>query len=240
MRHVSAMNRDEVLHVVWFKRDLRVVDHGALARAGEAARGGGGRILGVYFVEPTVTAAEDFAGRHWAVAREALKNLREDLGRRGVTLAVRTGEVTELLERLRARCGRMHLWSHEETGNDATYARDRAVGRWARERGVPWTEIWQNGVVRRLRSRDGWAANWEERMRGPLAIVAAALPGETTVTAGAIPTGQELGLASDDCPGRQAGTRVEAERMLATFLAYRGKNYSREMSSPITAVEASG
>jgi deoxyribodipyrimidine photo-lyase len=238
MRHVSAMNRDEVLHVVWFKRDLRVVDHGALARAGEAARGGGGRILGVYFVEPTVTAADDFAGRHWAVAREALKDLRADLGRRGVTLAVRTGEATELLERLRARCGRMHLWSHEETGNDATYARDRAVGRWARERGVPWTEIWQNGVVRRLRSRDGWAANWEERMRGPLAVVAAALPGDTTVTAGAIPTERELGLASDDCPGRQAGTRVEAERMLATFLAYRGKNYSREMSSPITAVEA--
>ena len=100
MRHVSEMNRDEVLHVVWFKRDLRVVDHGALAQAGEAARGGGGRILGVYFVEPTVTAAEDFAGRHWAVTREALKDLRADLGRRGVTLAVRTGAVTELLERL--------------------------------------------------------------------------------------------------------------------------------------------
>ena len=81
MRHVSAMNRDEVLHVVWFKRDLRVVDHGALAQAGEAARGGGGRILGVYFVEPTVTAAEDFAGRHWAVAREAL---RRKTGARGL------------------------------------------------------------------------------------------------------------------------------------------------------------
>ena len=24
-----------------------------------------------------------------------------------------------------------------------------------------WTEVWQNGVVRRLRSRDGWAANWD-------------------------------------------------------------------------------
>ncbi len=217
------MGGDEVLQVVWFKRDLRVADHAALAGAAEAARNGGGGVLGIYFVEPAVTGAEDYAGRHWATTREAPLDLRAELARRGVTLAVRTGEATGLLERLRAKFGRMHLWSHEETGNAVTYARDRAVKRWARERGVPWTEFWPAGVVRRLRSRDGWAANWEERMRRPMATVAEALPGQAGVAEGAIPTGAELGLAADECPGRQDGTRAGAERMLRTFLAYRGK-----------------
>lgn len=236
--HGEEMTGDEVLHVVWFKRDLRVVDHAALAGAGEAARGGGGRVLGVYFVEPAVTEAEDYAGRHWAATREALGELRAELARRGVTLAVRKGEATGLLERLRSQFGRMHLWSHEETGNAGTYARDRAVSRWARERGVPWTELWQSGVVRRLRSRDGWAANWEARMRRPLAMAAEALPGLAGVAEGTIPSGAELGLAPDECPGRQAGTRTGAEDLLRTFFSHRGKNYSREMSSPLTAAEA--
>jgi len=232
------MNGDEVLQVVWFKRDLRVADHAALAGAAAAAQSGGGRMLGVYFVEPAVTGAEDYAGRHWAVTREALGDLRAELARRGVTLAVRVGDAVEWLERLRAKAGRMHLWSHEETGNGVTYARDRAVGRWARNQGVEWTELWQGGVVRRLRSRDGWAANWEERMRQPVAAVAEALRGQADVTEGAIPTGAELGLATDECPGRQDGSRAGAEQMLETFLAYRGKNYSREMSSPVTATES--
>ena len=232
------MKGEELLHVVWFKRDLRVADHAALAGAAVAARGGGGRVLGVYFVEPAVIGAEDYAGRHWAATREALLDLRAELARRGVTLAVRVGEAVELLERLRAKCGRMHLWSHEETGNAVTYARDLAVGRWARERGVVWTELWQHGVVRRLRSRDGWAAKWEERMRQPLAVVPASIPGLAGVAEGALPTAAELGLAADACPGRQDGTRAGTVRTLETFLAYRGSNYSREMSSPLTAAEA--
>jgi deoxyribodipyrimidine photo-lyase len=234
----GKMRADEMLHVVWFKRDLRVADHAPLAGAAEVARGGLGKVLGVYFVEPAVTGAEDYAGRHWAATREALVELRVGLARRGVTLAVRSGEATALLERLRSKFGRMHLWSHEETGNAVTYARDRAVRRWARERGVPWTELTQSGVVRRLRSRDGWAANWEERMRGPLAETADFMPGLTGVAEGAIPSGAELGLAADSCPGRQGGTRSEAEGMLRTFFAHRGKNYRREMSSPLTAAEA--
>jgi deoxyribodipyrimidine photo-lyase len=236
--HGVRMKGAQLIHVVWFKRDLRVADHAALARAGEAALGGNGQVLAVYFIEPAVIGAEDYAGRHWETTREALLDLRAELARRGVTLAVRIGEVVAHLERLHSRFPGLHLWSHEETGNAVTYARDRAVGRWARERGVPWQEYWQSGVVRRLRSRDGWAANWEERMRQPLAQVASALPGLRAVAEGPIPTAAELGLAPDDCPGRQTGRRADATHMLKTFFEYRGKNYSRAMSSPLTAGEA--
>jgi deoxyribodipyrimidine photo-lyase len=233
-----------VLDVVWFKRDLRVGDHAPLAEACARAGAGGGWVLGFYAVEPDVTGAEDYAGRHWEATREALAELRENLGRIGVPLVVRRGEVVELLERLRAhaagRGARLALWSHEETGNAVTYARDKAVGRWVRAGEIEWTERAQFGVVRRLRSRDGWAAAWEERMRRPLAATpgAGSARGWPGVAEGGLPTAAELGLAADACPGRQRAGEADARSLLESFLAYRGSNYSREMSSPRTAAEA--
>jgi deoxyribodipyrimidine photo-lyase len=152
--------------------------------------------------------------------------------------------VVALLEKLRAGVaaagGTLTVWSHEETGNAVTFARDRAVGRWAREQGVRWTEFPQNGVVRRLRSRDGWAQGWNERMGAP--VVRTPEKGAARAwplkDAGAIPTAGELGLAPDACEGRQSATRAEGVRQLETFLGHRGKNYNREMSSPLTAAES--
>ena len=230
------------LEVVWFKRDLRVGDHAPLAEACARARATGGSVLGFYAVEPSVIHAPDYSGRHWAATREALAELRNSLRGLGILLAVRTGEVVELLERLRAhavgRGMKLALWSHEETGNAVTYARDRAVRRWARAQGVEWNERTQTGVVRRLPSRDGWAAAWEGRMRAPIIAVPDPVSGWTYVELGEIPMASELGLAEDLCPDRQNAGEAEARETLASFLHRRGKNYSREMSSPRTAANA--
>ncbi len=230
------------LEVVWFKRDLRLADHAPLAEACARARATGGSVLGFFAVEPSVIHAPDYSGRHWAATREALAGLRDNLRVLGIPLAVRIGEVVELLERLRAHAAgkgtKLALWSHEETGNAITYARDRAVRRWARAQGVEWNERTQTGVVRRLPSRDGWSAAWETRMRASIVAVPDPARGWTHVDPGEIPTASELGLAEDLCPDRQSAGEAEARETLASFLHRRGKNYSREMSSPRTAASA--
>jgi len=230
------------LEVVWFKRDLRVSDHAPLAEACARARSTGGFVLGFYAIEPSVIRSPDTSGRHWAATREALVELRQSLRSLRIPLAVRVGEVVELLERLRTHAaGRgttLALWSHEETGNAVTYARDRAVRRWARTQGVEWNERPQTGVVRRLPSRDGWAAAWEGRMRGSIVDVPDPVSGWTHVEPGELPTALELGLAEDLCPERQNSGEGAARDLLDSFLSRRGRNYSREMSSPRTAATA--
>lgn len=230
------------LEVVWFKRDLRVGDHAPLAEACARARATGGHVLGLYAIEPSVLQAADYSGRHWMATREALAELRENLRGLGIPLAVRPGEVVELLERLRihaaGRGAKLALWSHEETGNAVTYARDRNVRRWARAQGVEWTELTQTGVVRRLPSRDGWAAVWESRMLAPIVAIPAPVRGWAHVEPGELPTPEELGLAPDACPDRQSAGEAAGRELLDSFLIHRGRNYSREMSSPRTAAYA--
>jgi deoxyribodipyrimidine photo-lyase len=221
------------LQIVWFKRDLRTADHQPLLQASRL-----GPVLPLVVVEPEFWQQPDASGRHWAFCAEGLEELRSDLARLGQPLVVRVGAVEEVLERARRQFGVAGLWSHEETGNGWTYARDRRVAAWARQHGIPWHEIPQFGVIRRLASRDGWARRWEARMAEPLAQPPAALPPLEGLDPGPIPTATELALAPDPCQGRQRGGRREGLALLESFLQERGARYHRELSSPTTAFES--
>ena len=94
------------------------------------------------------------------------------------------GEAAEVLEALRGEVRIGGLWAHEETGNAVSYARDRRVRAWARERGLSFHELPQNGVVRRMNNRDGWADTWEARMGAAPLPAPTALRGVSLVSEG--------------------------------------------------------
>ena len=218
--------------LVWFKRDLRVADHPALALAA-----GMGAVLPVYIVEPEYWALPDTSARQWAFTEDCLTDLRGALGDLGAPLVVRVGDAVEVLAQLcRAhRIGR--IISHEETGNLWTFARDRRVQAWARTTGIDWVELPQSGVVRRLKGRDGWAG----RRDGFMAQAIQELPALTAVPGaepGAIPTARMLRLADDRCLHRQAGGRARGLATLDSFLTSRGQPYRAAMSSPLTGERA--
>jgi len=213
--------------ILWFKRDLRLSDHPALARAA-----GQGAVMPVYIVEPGYWAAPDTSARQWAFISECLQDLRAACADQGAPLIVRTGDAVDTLRDLCARHGIGRIFSHEETGNGWTYARDRRVASWAGASGVQWEEIPQSAVVRRLRSRDAWAAQRNRFMAQPQVPAAARLTalGEP---AGNIPSAADLGLAHDPCPNRQKGGRRAALSLLGGFLTDRGWTYRAAMSSPL-------
>ena len=96
--------------------------------------------------------------RHVAFWLDSVVQLQAALAAKGLPLIVRTGAVPQVLHELRREWAFTHLFSHEETGSGWSYSRDLAVAAWCRDQGVVWTESAQTGVVRRLRTRNGWAA----------------------------------------------------------------------------------
>ena len=216
--------------IVWFKRDLRVDDHRPLLEA--AARG---PVLPLYVVEPELWQQPDASERQWLFCRESLIELRQALAALGQPLVLRSGDVVQVLERARRQFGIDGLWSHEETGNGWTYQRDKRVAAWARANGIQWLEIPQFGVIRRLRSRQGWAQRWEKQMAEPIAPVPASLQSLDDLDPGAIPDRPTDGLPPDPCPLRQTGGRSMALLELEDFLNNRATHYSRSISSPNTA-----
>jgi deoxyribodipyrimidine photo-lyase len=192
-------------------------------------------VLPLVVVEPEFWQQADASARQWAFCAESLEDLRQELARLGQPLVVRTGRIETVLERARRQFGVAALWSHEETGNGWTYARDLRVAAWAQSHGIAWIECPQFGVVRRLKSRNGWARRWEGRMAEAISPPPEALPPLGSIEPGSIPSAQDLGLAADPCPGRQPGGRPAGLALLESFLAKRGARYHRELSSPGTA-----
>ena len=219
------------LQVVWFKRDLRCADHRPLLEASQR-----GPVLPLYVVEPEFWQQPDSSARQWEFCRESLLDLRSFLERLGQPLVVRCGKVEEVLERAHRQFGIAGLWSHEETGNGWTYARDLRLAAWARQHAIAWHEIPQFGVTRRLAQRQGWARRWEGRMAEPLAPTPSGLVPLAGLDPGPIPSAQDLQLEPDPCPGRQRGGRSQGLDVLQSFLAERSRRYQSELSSPSTAV----
>jgi len=217
--------------VVWFKRDLRVQDHAALA----AARG---PVLPLHVVEPEYWRGADTSPRQWRFQRDALHDLRAALAGIGLPLVVRVGDVVEVLADLQARHGIRALHSHEETGNLWTYARDRAVGGFCRAHGISWTEHRQFAVFRRLDSRDRWAARAARHLAAPPLPVAQGLVAVPEVTEGAIPDQPFAWNPEDGLLRPQPAGRAAALSLLEGFLAGRGADYRRGMPSPRTAPRA--
>ncbi|MEB3202747.1 MAG: FAD-binding domain-containing protein [Synechococcus sp.] len=218
------------VQVVWFKRDLRPADHRPLWEASRR-----GAVLPLYVVEPDYWKQPDCSARQWQFCRESLLELRAALARLGQPLIVRIGAVEQVLDRAHRQFGVVGLWSHEETGNGWTYARDLRVAAWARHHGIAWHDIPQFGVTRRLGERQGWARRWEARMAEPLAPVPPQLVSLAGLDPGPIPTALELALEPDPCPGRQPGGRSQGLEVLQSFLVERSRRYQAELSSPSTA-----
>ncbi len=224
------------VHVVWFKRDLRLHDHACLARAAST----GEPVLCLYAHEPELLTSPEWDPSHSAFIRACLVDLDAALRARGSHLLTRVADFPQVLDRLArvlAPHRIAHLWSHEETGNALTFERDKRVKGWCAANAVPWTELPNHGVIRPLRSREGWAARWAKRMNEPETPAPARIRCVSTVAPGldfgSIPTNPDLGLP-ETTKTIQPGGEGEARRVLDSFLAVRGQNYRADMASPIT------
>ena len=218
--------------VVWFKRDLRLHDHAALAHA--AAQG---PVLCLYIVEPELWAQPDAALQHFEFVRESLIDLQHALQALGGNLQVRRGAAVQVLAALHAQATFAELVSHEETGNAFTYERDLQVGAWCRSIGLPWTELPQFGVVRRLKSRNTWQARWEAHMAAPQAVVPALHFFQPRETGGIERMTPPLGLRHNP-DQRQRGGRHLALETLHSFLDARALGYRGGISSPLSSPTA--
>ena len=137
------------MQLLWLNRDLRLTRHEPLQLAlARAKHPGAGPVVVAYFQEPSMLGRPDASAQHLAFVQECLQNLEHELRWRGSTLLVVTAEAPEALVALHATQPLTHLWAHQEVTHQAGFERDKAVARWARSAGVPFSELPQNEVRR--------------------------------------------------------------------------------------------
>ena len=239
MKAIDTGN-NEPITIWWIKRDFRLYDNEVLAEAINS----GNSILPLFVFEPNIMQSSDFSAMHLYAQISASSDLRLRLQAIGGDIMFDTAEITQVLISLSEKFVIQRVISHEETGNDVSFTRDKRLAKYLKENQIEWIELPQNAVIRRLKTRNH---------RQP--IIKARLFNTTPISAPKnIPQSKNLKefAASTMLPNvsdffskestiniqfeqLQAVSESAAQQCLRSFLEVRGKGYSGGISSPNTA-----
>lgn len=229
--------------VWWIKRDFRLADNLALTEALAKCD----EVIPLFVFEPEHLALPDTSPMHVHAWTQALTDLRANLQHSGGDLLIARGDIRHVLTELQQRYPFTHLFSHEETGNNWTYRRDLAVRDWCCQHAVNWRESPQNGVVRRLRTRDNRSPIIQQRLLASATLPAPSqLKFPTTLASicarRAVPSVSEFFSLAEypeiQWDVLQTVSETQAHIDLQSFLTVRGHAYSGGISSPNSAFTA--
>ncbi len=215
--------------LVWLKRDLRLHDHAALAHAALSGK----PILLIYDFEPDLIQAPAYDIRHWRFVYQSLLDLQNQA--KDAHLHIFYGNILEILADLKKRTGFDQLLSHEETGLEVTYSRDKAVAHWCKNNHVDWVEFQQFGVKRGRKNRKLWAKEWYQMMSEPVLSPIEHWQKQTievdTENVWNLPSDFEADLRNSSADFQPGGECV-AHRYLQSFVQQRHHTYSKHISKP--------
>lgn len=146
------------MNIYWLKRDLRLNDNLCLTRALDKA------CFVIYIFEPSISFNYDWDIRHWRFVYQSLLDLKDN----GLRVHILYGEVEDILLKIRQYIGEFDLYSHSETGNSLSFKRDLSIKKLFRNTNNQWFEFQNNQVVRGLRNRKTWDAQWISNIKSDI------------------------------------------------------------------------
>lgn len=216
------------INLVWFKRDLRLSDHAPLKAAIDA----GLPVLLLYIYEPMLLKDDHYSERHWRFVWQSLEDINSVLSGWNTKVAVTHDDALSVFGRLNNHVDIQGIYSHQETGLNNTFERDRQVADWCRRTNVEWVEFQTGAVIRGAKSKEGWDKAWDNTLRGQRLT-----PDLEKAQFVDIPEG----ILEDVTPpqswqnkqrGMQTGGPILAWKTLESFYQGRGKDYAYNISKP--------
>ncbi len=157
------MNTRDSINIVWLKRDLRLHDNEAICNAINTNK----PFLILYVFETILLNDEHYNQRHWNFIKQSLVDLNKELKNYNSKVLVIQSEITNAFNLIQNYYKIEHVFSHQETGIEITYQRDKDFARYCRNNSIQWIENINNGVFRGLQNRTQWFEKWNDFMEKP-------------------------------------------------------------------------
>ena len=212
--------------LMWFRYDLRIKDNEALF---EASRNH--FCLPVFILDNGYLKFETTSDFHLNFLKDSLIDLNKNLKNKFNTkLNFYSGNTIEILNFLIDKYNLNKIYSNKIFKGKYFNQLDEKIYSKLTEKGVYWEEKNQFGIQLDKRVRGKWSADWHKFMHTPISRIV-----------------EPKNFLEGDCDGLnlnsnfincQRGGETKASDCLNTFLSNRHKNYSKKMSSPLTAEDS--
>lgn len=210
--------------IVWFRNDLRVHDHPALARAARD----GSEIVPVFVLDPSIYAAKTSSANRNRFLLDCLKDLKQSLKKVGADLMVREGDPRSVLPELARDTGASAVYFSADYTPRAL-KRDRQVTDRLKEKGVG-VKVFPGRLalddITSLTTKAGtphkvftpFFRSWSRLDRRSVAARPTQLRLPRGVAVGTLPALKTIAHHDDLSPDAQRGGETAGRAALAAFL----------------------
>ena len=217
------------IDVVWFKRDLRTLDHEPLLKAAASNN----KTHCFFLIEPSRLQEPDCSPIHIQWELDCAIEIKQKIESIGGSFEITYSEAEDYLRELHEEYEIENLYSHEETGVEWSFHRDLSLQSWCKRNNVQWTEFPSNGVIRGMKDRDEWKKQRDSRMKLELKSAPQQMNGIERPTE--TPNLKEMGIENRSLSNRQQAGEDAALECLLSFIDERGESYRWAISGPISA-----
>lgn len=221
------MNKQRV-NVVWLKRDLRTQDHEPLFAAEKSDL----PYIVIFIFDPKVLAYPDTSLRHVQFQYISLEEMKNIFDQSKNHLNVVYGDTLEVFDQLSKTYDINSIYSYQETGVQLTYDIDKSIATFCHRMKISWREYQKNGVIRTIKSRNGWDEAWYKVMTSPVIK-------NTYTQAKTIEWKHPFSIDTDTKSlwldyrrGMQPPGEINGWKYLLSFLDCRYIEYSKSISKP--------
>lgn len=216
--------------LLWFRRDLRLRDHPALARAAQR-----GFVIPVFILDPSLLHHPETGSARVDFMLECLRSLDQELRQRGGYLILRYGQPEQILPELIRQTGADGIYALEDIERIYGRVRDYRINQvFEREQlRIRWFDC--PGLIKELVDYPAYRDLWFQGMQGSIHPIPKEISTPPGIDTESIPTLQTLGLIPDNKPIPEGGSAA-AYRLLKQFLDNSLTRYHWQLSYPAADV----
>jgi len=221
------------INIVWLKRDFRLTDHEPL----HSAITNGNPIILLYCFEPSIYSDPHYSNFHFEFIKQSIAEMNGILSHYQSNVIALESEVLPVLNYCREKFDSIQLWSHQETGLDITYQRDKQTRKWCNANRITWTEFQNNGVIRGLSNRKTWSKEWGNYMRRKIKPINLESANFLSIdkTDPFYKRFLNFDLKTTESSVVQTGGSGKARHWLNSFLEERYEHYMKFISKPLSS-----
>ena len=217
------------ISVLFFKRDIRTIDHLPLNYLIEK----NSNILPIYILDPLIHHDEHYSERHWNFVKESIHDLNLDLAKFNGEIYFFEMSYVDVFKKIKTNFQIEQIVSYQEIGLKNSWECDKSLKKWCDVTNIQWIELPYSGIIRGLNLRANWIKHWYNHLKKPLADND--LDKAKFIKTNLLPN-TKIKLSKNS--NFQIGGQKHANLLLDKFLDNNGNYYNKNISKPYLSVDS--
>ena len=210
--------------LMWFRYDLRLIDNDAFFEASKSEF-----CLPIFILDKNFLELSTTSSFHLSFLTDSLIELQKNLIKRDSFLNFFEGETIEVFKILLDKYSIKTVYSNKIFKNIFFTELDIQINNFFKSKNIKWIQTNQFGIQLENRIRGKWSSDWNNFISKPIKTSFL----KTNFLK--LENSKKIKLLKEKPKKIQTGGEKNAQNLLNSFLQTRHINYSKAMSSPLTA-----